>query len=117
MAWIAKRLPYNAWALVDYENPEQSPQVTVNGSIQANPELTNNFGRILNGQVRDTEEVRKDFACIDCDGYEYVAYGPAGANVNDTVWLCVRRTWENKVVIRTQYRENIAWSNRAEGWI
>lgn len=70
------------------------------------------FTRILNDQIYDTEEIRKDFN----GNYEYVAIALSGSNVDDSVWNCVRVTWLNGHRIRVQFQSNISWTTKDLNW-
>lgn len=74
------------------------------------------FTRILKGEFEDNEEVRIDRPVDWTDGYEYVGVAPAGSSPNDTVWSCLRCKWLNNRKERIQFRSDIAWSNRTQGW-
>ena len=72
--------------------------------------------RILNGQFYDNEEVRIDRPTLFDNAFEYVAVAPDGSKTSDPVWYCIRCTWVNNRKTRLQFRENIAWDDRAQGW-
>lgn len=76
------------------------------------------FTRIMNGEFWDEEEVRYDKPQILINGLAYVGVANAGSSVIDPVWACVRRTYDaNGRSARDQFREKIAWIDRANGWL
>jgi hypothetical protein len=77
---------------------------------------TDTFTRILAGQFYDYEEVRSEKPSDYGTGYEYVATAPNGSDPSDFVWQCIRCTWVNNKKSRLQFRENLSWTNRSQGW-
>lgn len=76
------------------------------------------FTRIMQGEFWDEEEVRYDRPASYVNTWAYVGLAAKGASVLDPVWACVRRSYNaNGKVYRDQFRENIAWNERANGWI
>ena len=70
------------------------------------------FTRILTSQIYDTEEIRKDWDYP----FEYVAIADIGSDTSLPVWNCIRCTWDNGHKIRVQFKSNISWDNRINGW-
>ncbi len=76
------------------------------------------FTRIMNGEFWDEEEVRYDRPSSYCNTWAYVGLARAGSSILDPVWACVRRSYDaNGKVYRDQFKANMAWSERANGWI
>ncbi len=76
----------------------------------------NVFTRLLEGEIYDFEEIRKDSPLDYTDGYEYVGLAPSGSSIADPVWSCIRFTWENSRKTRMQYKADMTWNNRTQGW-
>ena len=76
------------------------------------------FSRMLTDSFHDHEEVRflkpphTNGTC-----YAYMGLAINGASVSDPVWSCIRQTWEEKKVVRLQYRTGVAWDAVTVGWI
>lgn len=110
--WLTKRLGNGLWGTIDIDNPDSPPSVTATVTLTSNQSFT----RILNGQLNDTEEMRLEKPMSYGMGFEYVGVGPNGANTADLVWNVVRCEWIDSKKTRIQYRNNIAWDDRAIGW-
>lgn len=78
---------------------------------------TSTFARLLRGEVEDDEVLQFDRTSYLPTGFEYVAVAPTGSQDTDYVWNCVRCTWINNRKIKMQYRANIAWTERFNGWL
>lgn len=74
------------------------------------------FTRLLSGQVYDDEEIRREAFTDDGSGYEYVGVAKAGSGVEDQVWCVIRRSFTSNRCSRVQFRADISWSNRSQGW-
>ena len=75
------------------------------------------FTRILASQFWDNEEVRVSKPSAYTDGYEYIAVADSGSSPTEPVWSCVRCTWVNNKRTRIQFRKNLSWADRSEGWL
>jgi hypothetical protein len=76
------------------------------------------FTRLMNGQILDTEEVRYDSPADLRGSWAYVGVALAGSSPLDAVWSCIRRSFDgNGKRYRDQFRANIAWTDRANGWL
>ena len=76
------------------------------------------FSRIRLGHFRDNEEVRYDRpGSYSGTCYEYVGVAEQGSGTNLPVWNCVRLTWNNGHRVREQFKQNVAWDDRAQGWL
>lgn len=73
---------------------------------------TDTFTRLLKGEVYDDEELRKDVS----GAYEYVALAKDGSASSAAVWYCVRVTWQDGHKTRMQYRADIRWDQKDQGW-
>lgn len=74
------------------------------------------FNRILQGDIYDYEEIRMDKPTDYTNGFEYVGLAPTGSSIFDPVWSCVRCTWVNMKKTRMQFRANMPWDLRINGW-
>ena len=75
------------------------------------------FTRIIKGEFWDFEEVRYDRPSAYSNSFAYVGVATQGSSILEPVWSCIRRTYdENGKVVRDQFRQNIAWSDRFTGW-
>ncbi len=75
------------------------------------------FTRIMKGEFLDGEEVRYDRPIDYRAAWAYVGVAKAGASILDMVWNVIRRSYDaNGKCYRDQFRANIAWSDRANGW-
>lgn len=71
------------------------------------------FTRMLNNQIYDSEEMRLERGSDLTLSYEYMGIAPSGSSTSLPVWSCIRKTWANSRCTRVQYKDNIAWSNKA----
>ena len=74
------------------------------------------FTRLMVGNIADTEELRLDVPGTFDNTYSYIGIAESGSNPSDLVWSCIRCSWTNNRKTRIQYRTNMAWSDRAQGW-
>ncbi len=116
MGWITKRLGNGLWGTVDGDVPENPPQVSFSGTITSNPQLTQRFGRLLNRQLNDNEEIRMDKPSNYNNGFEYIGVAADGSSPSAPVWDCIRITWVNFRTEKAQFRSNIVWDDRTVGW-
>ena len=110
--WLMYRLGYGQMAIVDPENPDNPPSVTATVSAP----VYDTFTRIMQGQIENTEEMRRDAPVSFVGSFEYIGVATAGSNTGALVWDVVRVTWSGNKKVRYQFRENIAWDDRALGW-
>lgn len=75
------------------------------------------FTRIIAGQFYDDEEVRRDVGEYAGPRYEYVGVAVTGSLSSENKWCVVRATFnEQSRMSRMQYRANISWDQREQGW-
>lgn len=75
------------------------------------------FTRLMNGLIWDEEEVRYDRPDSYRNTWAYVGLAKAGSSVLDPVWSCIRRSYDGRgKVYRDQFRANMVWNDRANGW-
>lgn len=115
MGWIAKDLGNGVWNIND-ETPGNNPSVSFNGTITSNPQLTQNFGRILNEQFNDNEQVLFDVPQTYDATFEYVGVAINTASPSDSVWMVIRVSWVLNRKTKMQFQSGIAWSQRTQGW-
>ncbi len=114
--WLTQRLGNGWWGTVDAENPSSPPQVTIVGPVSSNPELISTFGRIINGQLRENEDVRFDKPQTWDGTFEYIGVALKNSSINDSTWSIVRVSWILNRRTYMQYRTGIAWTERTQGW-
>jgi len=110
--WLAKRLGYGIYGIVDIDNPETAPTVTATVIVPT----AGTFTRILTGQFKDNEEVRLDKPAFYLNSFEYVGIALVGSSIEDDVWDVVRVEWLNNRKIGILFRSAISWADRAVGW-
>ena len=111
--WLTKRLGYGKWSTVDIDAPSLPPSVTATVSAP----VYDTFTRIMQGQIENTEEMRRDAPVSFVGSFEYIGVATAGSSTGALVWDVVRVTWSNNKKVHYQFRENIAWDDRALGWV
>lgn len=119
MGWIVTRLGYGAFGLIDADDPNNPPKVSVSGTISGtfNAQLQQNFGRILNEQFNDNEEVRFLKPMSYANSFEYCGVALAGSLTSDPVWTCLRCSYDNNGrKNRYQIRTGVIWDNVTQGW-
>jgi len=117
MGWRCENLGNGLWNVTDDGTNTQTPYVSFNGTIAANPQLTQNFGRILNQQLNDNEQMMLDKPQIFDGTYEYVGVANNTALPSDPVWMVIRKSWSANRVVKVQYRPNVAWTHHVNGWL
>jgi len=117
MGWITTRLGNGKWGTVDGDDPANPPQVNFHGTITTNPELTQDFGRILNEQFHNNEEIRIDRPYTYDNTFEYIAVAPSGSNTSEAIWNCIRISWVANRQTRIQFRSNVVYDDRTQGWL
>lgn len=110
--WLVSRLGYGKYGLIDSDNPDRAPTVT---ATVAAPNF-DTFTRILQEQIKNTEEVRFDQPQTYNNTFEYIGIAPAGSLTSDFVWGIIRVSWVMNKKIRIQFQDNVAWDNRTQGW-
>lgn len=116
MGWMAKDLGNGVWNITDDGVPSANPYVSFNGTITSNPQLTQNFGRILNEQFNDNEQVLVDVPQSFDNTFEYVGVANNTASPSDPVWMVIRVTWILNRKTKMQFRSSVIWNNRTLGW-
>lgn len=95
MAYIQVNLGYGRKALIDADTSK----------------------RLMQDAFYDTEEMREDSPDVCIDTYSYKAVALAGSSTASAVWSVLRTTWGAKgTPTRFQFRENVAWDDRGNGW-
>lgn len=116
MGWNCKNLGNGTWQITDDGISQGIPIAGFNGTIASNPQLTQNFGRILNEQINENEEIRLDSPNSYDGTFEYIGVAPIGSLSSSNVWMIIRVSWVNNKKVRFQYRSNVIWDNHTQGW-
>ena len=84
--------------------------IPVSGTFTLSPAT---FDRILNGNLLDTEEARKDSPSSFISGFEYIGVAPSGSLTSSSVWNIVRISYDVRGrQERFQFQPNIVWEPR-----
>lgn len=116
MGWLATNLGDGVWNITDDGIQNANPFVNFNGTITSNPQLTQNFGRILNEQFNDNEQVLFDKPQTFDGTYEYIGVANNTASTSDPVWMAIRVSWLLNRRTKMQFRTSLVWDNRVAGW-
>ena len=75
------------------------------------------FARIREGYLINNEEARFDKPISFAGSYQYAGVAPNGSLTSDPVWSIIRVSYDGSGrKIREQFRQGIAWDDRAVGW-
>lgn len=82
--------------------------------VEIGTERNNRFSSLIKFEPRPNEELRSEETLSD----RYHGRAPDGTATSDASWEIVR-FYKNPLtgqIVRTRYRENVSWDNRATGW-
>jgi len=124
MGWKASDAGNGTWFIAD-DGQGINPSVNFNGTITTNPQLTQNFGRILNEQFNDNEQVLFDKPQTYNGTFEYIGVSNISTHIGvsnistqpqQNNWFIVRRAYMNNRCTQMLFQANMSWTNRDQGW-
>lgn len=116
MGWVCENLGNGSWQITDDGTGNANPIMSYNGTISGNSQLAANFGRILNEQLNDNEQVLFDKPQTFDGTYEYIGVANVAAQQSSASWFVIRISYIQNRRTKMQFQGSMSWNNRTQGW-